>query len=88
METFFEINENMQNLYFKLAAILDILACSDLKFSFFFISEMELTILNIAGPLIKASITDGRRLILHCIGIMAAIMKPSKMADGTQVIEC
>ena len=48
--------------------------------------------LNIAGPLIKVSITDCRRLILHYIGIlsffMAAILKPSKMAGGTQDIEC
>ena len=55
-------------------------------------SEIELRILNIAGPLIKVSITDGRRLILHYIGIlsffMAAILKPSKMADGTHNIEC
>ena len=53
---------------------------------------MELRILNIAGPLIKVSITDGRRLILHYIGIlfffMAAILKPSKMAGETQDIEC
>ena len=28
---------------------------------------MELRILNIAGPLIKVSITDGKRLILHFI---------------------
>ena len=58
----------------------------------FLISEMDLRILNIAGPLIKISITDGRRLILHYTGIlsffMAAILKPSKMADGTQDIEC
>ena len=58
----------------------------------FLISEMDLRILNIAGLLIKISITDGRRLILHYIGIlsffMAAILKPSKMADGTQDIEC
>ena len=53
---------------------------------------MELRILSIAGPLIKVSITDGRRLILHYVGIlsffMAAILKPSKMAGGTQDIEC
>ena len=53
---------------------------------------MEVSILNIAGPLIKVSITDDRRLILHYIGIlsffMAAIFKPSKMADGTEDIEC
>ena len=53
---------------------------------------MELRILNIAGPSIKVSITDGRKLISHCIGIlpffMAAILKPSKMAGGTQDIEC
>ena len=53
---------------------------------------MELRILNIAGPLIKVIITNGRRLILHYIGIvsffMAAILKPSEMADGTQNIEC
>ena len=53
---------------------------------------MELRILNIAGPLIKVSITDGRRLVLHYIGIssffMAAILKSSKMAGGTQDIEC
>ena len=52
---------------------------------------MELRILNIAGPLIKVSITDGRGLILHNMGIvsilMAAILKPSKMAVGTQNIE-
>ena len=44
-----------------------------------FISEMELRILNIDGMLIKISITDGRRLILHYIGILsfflAAILK-------------
>ena len=53
---------------------------------------MELRILNINGPLINVSITDGRRLILHYRGIlsffMAAILKPSKMAGGTQDIEC
>ena len=52
---------------------------------------MELRILNIAGPLIKVSITDDRRLILQYIGIfffMAAILKPSKMAGGTNDIEC
>ena len=32
---------------------------------------MELKILNIAGPLIKASLTDGRKLILHYIGILS-----------------
>ena len=53
---------------------------------------MGLMILNIAGPLIKVRKTDGRRLILHYIGIlsffMAVILKPSKMAGGTQDIEC
>ena len=53
---------------------------------------MELRSLNIAGRLINVSITDGRKLILHCIGIlslfMAAILKPFKMAGGTQDIEC
>ena len=53
---------------------------------------MKLMILNIAGPLIKISITDGRRLILHYIGnlyfFVAAILKPLKMAGGTQDIEC
>ena len=53
---------------------------------------MELRILNIDGPLEKVSITDGRRLILHYIGIltffMAAILKSSKMAGGNQDIEC
>ena len=53
---------------------------------------MELNILNIAGPLIKVSITDGRRLILHYLDILsfftAAILKPSKKAGGTQDIEC
>ena len=49
---------------------------------------MELRILNIAGPLINVSIIDGRKLISHYIGIlslfMAAILKPFKMAGGTQ----
>ena len=49
-------------------------------------------ILNIDGPLRKVSITDGRRLILHYISIssffMAATLKPSKMASGTQDVEC
>ena len=36
-----------------------------------FISEMELRILNIDGPLIKVSKTDGRRLILHYVGILS-----------------
>ena len=53
---------------------------------------MELSILNIAGSLKKVRITDGSRLILHYLGIlsfiMAAILKPSKMAGGTQGIEC
>ena len=57
-----------------------------------YISEMELRILNIPGPHIKVSITDGRRLILHYIGIlssfMVAILKLSKMAGGTRDIEC
>ena len=56
---------------------------------------MEFRLLNINGPLINVhvSITDARRLILHYmyIGIMslfmAAILKPSKMASGTQDIE-
>ena len=49
-------------------------------------------VLNIAVPLVKVGIIDGRRLILHYIGIlsffMAAILKPSKMAGGTEDIEC
>ena len=49
-------------------------------------------ILNIAGLFINISITDGRKLLSHYIGIlslfMAAILKPSKMAGGTQDIEC
>ena len=53
---------------------------------------MELKILNKAGTLIKVSITDGRRLIFHFIGILsffvAAILKPSNVAGGTQDIEC
>ena len=53
---------------------------------------MELRILNIDVQLMKVSITDGRRLILHFIGIlsffMAAILEPSNMAGGTQDIEC
>ena len=52
----------------------------------------EMRILNIDCPLIKVRITDGRRLVLHYIGIlsffMAAILKPSKMAGGAQDIEC
>ena len=55
-------------------------------------SEMELRILNINGPLMKVSVIEGRRLILHYIGIlsffMAAILKTSKMECGTQDIEC
>ena len=47
---------------------------------------MELRILNIAGPLIKVSITDGRRLISHYIGFlsffMAVILKPSNWRVG------
>ena len=35
---------------------------------------MELRILNIAGPLIKVRITDGRGLILHYIGILSFFM--------------
>ena len=70
--------------------MLDI-ACGYLIFSFF-ITEMELRNLNINGPLIKVSITDGRRFILHYIGIlsifMVAILEPSKMAGGTQDTEC
>ena len=53
---------------------------------------MELRILNINGSLINVSITDGRRLMLHYIGIlsfiMAAILKPSKVVDETQDIGC
>ena len=45
---------------------------------------MELRLLKINGLLINVSITYGRRLILHYIGIlsffMAAILKQSKMA--------
>ena len=56
-----------------------------------FISEMELRILTIDDLLIKINITDGRRLILHYIGIfvffLAAILK-AKMAGVTQNIEC
>ena len=32
---------------------------------------MESRILNIAGPLLKVSTTDGRRLILHYIDILS-----------------
>ena len=41
------------------------------------ISEMKVRILNLNVLLIKVSITDGRRLILHYIGIFftAAILK-------------
>ena len=50
---------------------------------------MVLMISNIAGPLIKVSITDGMRLILHNIGIlsffMAAILKPSKMEGEPKI---
>ena len=50
---------------------------------------MELKILNINGPFINVSKTDGRRLILHYIDIfyffMAAILKPSKMAGGPKI---
>ena len=53
---------------------------------------MELRILNINGLLIIVSIIDSRRLILHNKGIlsyfMVVILKPSKMGDGTQDIEC
>ena len=53
---------------------------------------MELRVFNIAGLLIKVSIADGGRMILHYIGIlsffMEAIFKSSKMAGGTQDIEC
>ena len=53
---------------------------------------MKLIVLNIAGRFIKISIIDGRRLILNYIGIlsffMVAILKPPKMADGTEDIEC
>ena len=59
---FFKTNEHMQNLYFKLAAILNKVY---LDLIFIFYNKMELRILNINGPLIKVSITDGRRLILH-----------------------
>ena len=49
---------------------------------------MDVGILNINGLLIKISISDSRRLILHNIGIlylfMAAILKPSKMAGEIQ----
>ena len=52
---------------------------------------MELRILVIDGPLIKLSITDGRRLVLYYLGIlsffMAAIFKPSEMAGGAEDIE-
>ena len=53
----------MQNLCFELTTTLNI----DVKTLrlFFFISEMDWRILNKAGPLIKVSITDGRRLILY-----------------------
>ena len=60
---FFKINENIRNLYFKVAAILN-KVCKDLMLSYIF-HKMELRILNIACPLIKISITDGRRLILR-----------------------
>ena len=50
---------------------------------------MDLRILNIAGPLIKVSITDGKKLILHYIAIltfsMAANLKPSKMGVGPKI---
>ena len=60
---------------------------------YLYISEIELRILKIAGPLRKVSKTDGWRPILHYIGNLsfffrAAFLKPSKMAGGTQDIEC
>ena len=78
----------MQNLYFKLACILKKYVKA-LYLAFYIRNGVE--DLNINGPLIKVSIPDARRLILHYIGIlsffMAAILKPSKMAGGTQDIE-
>ena len=55
---FFKINKNMQNLYFKIAAILDIV-CQDLIFGFIYKNGVE--DLKYTGPLIKVSITYGRK---------------------------
>ena len=53
---------------------------------------MELRILNIVVLLKKTRLKDGMGLILTYIGILpffaAAILKPSKMAGGTQNIDC
>ena len=50
----------VQKLFFEVAAILTVI-CLDHTL----ISEMKLRVLNIDVLLIKISITDGRRLILH-----------------------
>ena len=53
---------------------------------------MELMILNIVCPLIKVSIADGQRLILHYMGIFVFLhvghLEIIKMAVGTQDIDC
>ena len=67
----------MLKLYFKVAASLNntmLRLCI-----IFFIPEMKLRVLNKDYLLIKISITDGRRFILHYIGtlcfFMAAILE-------------
>ena len=79
-----KINENMENLYFELAAIFNI-GRLDITNSFI-ISEIGLRILNIYVLLIKVSIADVRRLILHYIGIclffMAAVRVETIQSDG------
>ena len=53
---------------------------------------MEIRILNIDGLLIKVSITDGRKLILHHIGMssffLAVILKTFQNGGWGQAVEC
>ena len=67
MKLFLNINENMQKLCFKVAAILNI-------YVKFLISEIKLKVLNIDVLPIKENITYGRRLMLHYIGTLPFFM--------------
>ena len=72
-----KINENKTQFFVQIG---DHIQYSMLRpYVTLFISEVELRILNIDSLLIKVSITDGRRLILH---------HSCKMAGETQDIEC
>ena len=73
----------MQILYFEVAAILNILCLHHTL-----TPEIKLKVLNIDVLLIKVSITDGRRLILHKRSFSCRpSSETSKLAGRPQDIE-